>query len=465
MQTYNPFSKSISELVVEDLTLLRNVREGWYIEYKQEVSKAEAIAKSISALANTYGGWLFYGIKELSKEDSVAGEFLGIPNKDVDGALQRIRQAVASMLSPDCRYEVSTLYGPCEDLGLTEDKAIICVAVPQSFEAPHIHKKGLVYRRIADGSEPVVENDRHVINKMLERGEKIKAEYISWFEEDPELSKGEAEHPHLRLMISTNHWRKPRSNFKLNIENTREALGANGNVFRTIPFDTFYSNSRGIIARQCGSSTPIGTKLTWQIYRTLSSDISIPLILNSGSPETFDGLLENHMTGSRFCSKLRESNVDWVKVIDLNILFHVVMGIMESYRALLKKAGWPCEFSVKIKILNAWRTVPFLDTDFFIAHIEKNGLPLSLTKNSINPPGSDPDTFITIDDINNVDSEQIIVAVQALRVFAPIAEAFGIPLSELFLKDFSKDESSTIQIYDSLVKAGAHSAFLKSRSA
>lgn len=460
MQTYNPFNKSINELAVEDLAVLRNVREGWYIEYKQEITKAEAIAKSISALANTYGGWLFYGIKELSKEDSVAGEFIGIQEKDVDGALQRIRQAVATMLSPDCRYDVKPLYGPCEALGLVDERAVVCVAVPQSFEAPHIHKRGLVYRRIADGSEPIAENDRHVIDKMLERANSIKAEYLSWFEEDPELSKGESERPHLRLMISTNPWKKPRSNFDLNIESAREALGANGNAFRTIPFDTFYSNSRGVIARQCGTGTPIESRLTWQIYRTLSSDISIPLSLNSGSPETFEELFENHRTGSRFCSKLRESNVDWVKVIDLNILFHVVMGVIQSHRSLLQKAGWPCEFSIKIKVLNAWRTIPFLDTNFFIENIEKNGLPLSLTENSTNPPGSAPDTFINIDDISSAEPEQVAVSVQALRVFAPIAEAFGIPLTEIFLKEFSEKTESTTQVYNSLIDAGTHAAFL-----
>ncbi|WP_295487715.1 ATP-binding protein [uncultured Pseudomonas sp.] len=464
MQSYNPFNKGINELKTEDLAALRSVCEGWYIEYKQEISKADAIAKSISALANTYGGWLFYGIKEMSKENSVAGEFLGIDNIDVDGALQRIRQAVASMVSPDCRYEVKALYGPCDDLQLPDDKAIICVAVPQSIEAPHIHKKGLIYRRIADGSEPVAENDRHIINKMLDRSEQIKSEYREWLEEDPELSKGESGHPHIRLMITTNPWRAPRTNFLLSLDSARDALGANSDSFRTIPFDTFYTSSRGVIARQCLNRDPISSTLTWHIYRSLSSDVSIPLNVISGSTESLSTLLHNHNTGRRFSASLGNSKIEWAKLVDLNILFHVIMGVIESHRALLQKAEWPCEFGVKIKIINAWRTVPYLDTEFFLEHVEKNGIPVCLTENCTNPPGSDPDTFIQIKESTSGDSEQVKVAVQTFRVFIPIAEAFGIPLSDLLLKEFSEDNRVGSPIYDSLITAGKHAASLSKKN-
>ena len=58
---FSPFDNQLESLSAPDLERLRDVAEGWYIEYKSEVSKAPDIAKSISALANTYGGWIFYG--------------------------------------------------------------------------------------------------------------------------------------------------------------------------------------------------------------------------------------------------------------------------------------------------------------------------------------------------------------------------------------------------------------------
>lgn len=460
MQAYNPFDKGIDELTADDLITLRTVREGWYVEYKQELSKADAIAKSISALANTYGGWFFYGIAEESKENSVAGEFIGIDRSEVDAALQRIRQAVAGMLNPDCRYEAKALHGPSEAIQLGADKAVICVAVPQSVEAPHIHKKGLIYRRIADGSEPIPENDRHMIEKMFERSDGLKTKYSEWVNEDPELSKAEAEHPHIRLMISTNPWRLPRASFALDIDSAREALGANGNHSRTIPFDTFYSSSRGVIARQCNSYDPTVTRLTWHIYRSLSSDITLPLKTFRGSPATLKNTFKNHMFGDQFCAQLAHANIDQAKIVDLNLLIHLITGILESHRALLQMAGWPCEFSVKIKLINVWRTIPFLDTKFFIDLIHLHGIPLCLNGNCINPPGSAPETFLNIYDTQEDIAERTKVGLQAIQAFIPVAEAFGIPLSSLLSKEFLGEVSNKTTIYESLLKAGIHSSSL-----
>ncbi|MDH1629272.1 AlbA family DNA-binding domain-containing protein [Pseudomonas mosselii] len=463
MQPYNPFDKGINELDTADLLTLRSIREGWYVEYKQELSKADAIAKSISALANTYGGWLFYGIAEESKENSVAGKFIGIERTEVDGALQRIRQAVAGVLNPDCRYEAKALYGPCETIELASDRAVICITVPQSIEAPHIHKKGLIYRRIADGSEPVPENDRYMIEKMFERSKELKLEYSNWIDEDPELSKGEAEHPHIRLMISTNPWRMPRSKFRLDIDSAREALAADGNSPRTIPFDTFYTSSKGVIARQCHNSDPIISRLTWHIFKSLSGDVSIPLRTYSSSPENLKPILENHLTGQLFCAHLEQAKIERVKVVDLNSLFHVITGIFESHRTLLKLADWPCEFSIKIKLINCWRTVPFLDTDFFANHLQKNGIPICLTDNSINPPGSAPNTFIKIQETQGDEAENIKVALQSIRAFIPIAEAFGVPLLDLLGKELSSESNSRTSIYESLLTAGRHSVSLQNK--
>ena len=61
---YNPFSKHLDDLEPSDLSILRDVAEGWYVEYKIAVPSPNSIAKSISSFANTYGGWLFYGVAE-----------------------------------------------------------------------------------------------------------------------------------------------------------------------------------------------------------------------------------------------------------------------------------------------------------------------------------------------------------------------------------------------------------------
>ena len=75
MSDYNPFGKIIREIDTGDLSTLRDVSEGWYVEYKSEVPDAPSIAKSISALANTYGGWIFYGIDETDSSEKKGRQF------------------------------------------------------------------------------------------------------------------------------------------------------------------------------------------------------------------------------------------------------------------------------------------------------------------------------------------------------------------------------------------------------
>ena len=72
---YSLFAKPLADLNVADLSVLRYVPEGWYVEYKREVPSPKPLAKAVAAFANTYGGWLFLGIEESSEEPATAGAF------------------------------------------------------------------------------------------------------------------------------------------------------------------------------------------------------------------------------------------------------------------------------------------------------------------------------------------------------------------------------------------------------
>jgi predicted HTH transcriptional regulator len=55
---FNPFVKKLEQLESSDLAILKEVAEGWYVEYKSILLDTRKIAKSIAAFANHYGGWL-----------------------------------------------------------------------------------------------------------------------------------------------------------------------------------------------------------------------------------------------------------------------------------------------------------------------------------------------------------------------------------------------------------------------
>ena len=191
MQLYSPFDKAINDLQPADLSRLKDVSEGWYVEYKSKLVNPSSLAKAVSAFANTYGGWLFLGVKEHSKGDSVAGEFPGIPEIEVDSALQSLRHSVAEKLNPTPFFETRVLRGPCAEIGLTEGVSVVAIEIPQSQTAPHVHKDGRIYRRVADGSEPKPETDRFILDQLWRRSEPIREGTRKWVKHDPEFSDAE----------------------------------------------------------------------------------------------------------------------------------------------------------------------------------------------------------------------------------------------------------------------------------
>ena len=96
---YRPFADHLDEVAPEDLGRLTDVHEGWYVEYKREMIVNRELAKSLSSFANQYGGWLFLGVEE-DTVYNVAAAFPGIPNAELQHALDSIRNAAKDLLQP-----------------------------------------------------------------------------------------------------------------------------------------------------------------------------------------------------------------------------------------------------------------------------------------------------------------------------------------------------------------------------
>jgi predicted HTH transcriptional regulator len=99
---FNPFNKNIDEITGEDLIVLKDISEGWYVDYKENIINIKKTAKHMSAFANQFGGWLFFGIKE--SETRTAGHYLGINKDKVCELLISIREAVSAHSSPEIYY-------------------------------------------------------------------------------------------------------------------------------------------------------------------------------------------------------------------------------------------------------------------------------------------------------------------------------------------------------------------------
>ena len=146
---YTPFETDLSNISQDDLATLKNVHEGWYVEYKSELIKPRDLAKSLASFANQLGGWIFFGVSE-DRKSQVAKSFPGIPDSDVSSALESIRNASKDLINPDVFYISRVFRGPIESLGLTSGRSIIVVQIPQGADCPYVHNDGRIYRRIAD---------------------------------------------------------------------------------------------------------------------------------------------------------------------------------------------------------------------------------------------------------------------------------------------------------------------------
>ena len=430
MPKYSPFDIPITDLQPADLAILTSVSEGWYVDYKRELINAGAMAKAVSAFANTYGGWLFLGVSERSKDDPVAGEFPGLSNRDVDVAQQRLRQSAAEHVNPTPFFQTEVLRGPCVEIGLAEGASVVVVEIPQSQTAPHIHKDGRIYRRVADGSEPKPETDRFLLDQLWHRAEPIRKMTREWIEQDPEFSEVEDEKPYLRLLLCVDPWRQQETTLDKPLSQIREIMNGQEDI-SSVPFDTVYAIPGGFIARQVRNNDPHNYTMTWIMRLDLRCEIVLPLPLYA--PDSLDELcvdLDGYQHLELYMEILKKQGHVEPRVADLNFLMSALLGTVSQYRRLLDLAGVKRQFHAKARVLNAWRIVPFIDAETILNGFLEHGLPMIMDSTVTVPEGYAPDSFKIIYEASAEHKDHMYAAIQAVLVFEAIATAFGIPTVE-----------------------------------
>ena len=438
MQMYSPFDKATNDLQPADLSRLKTVSEGWYVEYKSALVNPSALAKAVSAFANTYGGWLFLGVKEHSKGDSVAGEFPGIPEQEVDSALQRLRHSATENLNPTPFFETRVLRGPCAEIGLTEGVSVVVIEIPQSHTAPHVHKDGRIYRRVADGSEPKPETDRFILDQLWRRSEPIRKVTRKWVKRDPEFSDAEKGMPYVRLLLCVDPWQQHDLWLDEPFSEIRSILTSSLTGNHSFPFDTVYTIGEEIIARHTKGNNPYNYGLTWRFKRDMSCDIVLPLSFYAPSDlHSLNMDLDGYEQKTHFIRILREQGHTQSRIADLNFLMFLLSVIVSKYRYLLNLADADREFYFKARVLNAWRVLPFIDIETVLSEFETHGLPMIMDSTVTFPFGDEPESFARICEPeieHSEDKETLDRMGQVIHMFMIIANMFGV---RIIVKDGS----------------------------
>lgn len=400
MVRFNPFRKPFDELDPGDLARLRHVAEGWYVEYKEVVPSASSIAKSVAAFANHHGGWLFYGIAGSRNGQNTAETFPGLPTLNLPRLQERIRDSIAAHVDPTPHFRLRVMMGPCEEIGLGPDRAVVAIQVPLGRDAPFVHSSGRIYRRIADRSDPVHETDRRVLDLLWERGARARKRFLEIFEKTPELSQAEEGVPLVTLLLLRDPLFEQGTTTELTYDqfvdlmSNKEAAG--------IPFDSFSSTPEGYMARQVSGKPPGQVTVSWLHRADGTSVFTSPL--RFGSLDQLE-LNDTYVFTASFCETVARLGAESSSWVDLNILLAIAKSTVARQLDLLGAGNLPEEVSLLARIEGVWRKIPFVDTDQYVASIERQGLPVIQTDVLSIPWRWDLDAAIPLEIPNGEESD------------------------------------------------------------
>lgn len=159
------FERDINTIESSDFDDLKNLEEGWFVEFKSSPPENSKIARNISSFANTYGGVLLFGIVEEQKTRKVKS-IDGFTLEKAQHLVLTIRQSVQAHITPIPYFESRIVEVPEQ-----EDKYIVWVKIPKGNFGPYLHSSGAVYVRVGDSADPKPMNDIGFLERMWREGE------------------------------------------------------------------------------------------------------------------------------------------------------------------------------------------------------------------------------------------------------------------------------------------------------
>ncbi len=350
---------------------------------------------------------------------------------ELDPKLQRLRQAVASHVTPSPYYDLKILWGPVSEIGLEEDRCVVAIYVPMSTNTPHVHKSGVIYRRVGDASEPIAETDRFFLDQLWRRSEELTKEYKDFLDKEPLFTDNERRLPFIRLVMLPDPWRNHELHMNLSISEARATMNVNDSPVSSLPFNTVHTRAAGgFIARQADAGNdPHFLGLTWRFWPDAVSDVLIPLnVFEADDATELESLLQGYSCAKRFANAMKTQRHQEIRAADFNYLLSVLVGAINIQERLHTKVGWNGAIFAKMHILNAGRVSPFIDVTSVLEDFEKFGIPICFDDKIEIPPGSDPESFFEVPTHSEVLSPESRVLARAWHLFDTVARAFGIPL-------------------------------------
>lgn len=426
---YTPFSNDISDVEPSELESLREVHEGWYVEYKSQLVRPQSLAKSLASFANQFGGWLFLGIGE-NKHSGTAGTFPGIPNEEVPQALESLRNAAKDIIRPVVEYRERTFPGPIKSIGLDSDRSLLAVYIPEGLNTPYVTIDGRIYIRIGDSSTPNHANDRATFDLLYKRGEDRRQLLKILTDRTPELSEVEREQSFLHLSILSDPYATLGHRYTASFS---DFSGMMKKGF--LPFDNVYATLDGFVARQVKGNDRNLRLFTWEFLRDGHSFVTVPMSRLTCSPSEWTtgtdgqiGLLSRGETAREFCEVVHRYGLSDCPILDLTTFADLVLAIFRRHRTIVSQTNKGGPLHTNARIANVWRTIPYLDLPEYIEHVKMYDIPLVQWNEFELPPAWNMNPCIVIPEWDSVPNEPEPGSDQGpIGIWLSVMEALGIP--------------------------------------
>jgi len=381
--TFNPFGKPVKDLSEADLQKLLegHIAEGLYVEYKTVFPLATKVAHSIASFANTHGGWYIVGIR--TNENNEPASIDGFDLSSNVHPKEWLRDVVKSNVDP-MPYIESKL------ITFSSGRVVLVTHVPKGYETPYVTRDGRIYRRNAEGSDPVFENNRYAIDQLYENGKQFKEILTRFCQSEFTYSRAEKEQGWLIAYLLP----YPLDSFPLldftkeRIEGLRALISSpvtiRGIADMGVPFQVMQSSLDSVTFRQVRPNQLPYLTTTLRIFRGGAAKFLIPLPYLDPVSQ-----VEEYASSSAFAELLTRiplNDASLFKVVDGYNLFTSFMALTAKFIEFLHKSDWAeSNLLVAYELQKTWRHILFFNSDAFAEQIRSYGVPVCHEDGSLIP--------------------------------------------------------------------------------
>lgn len=334
------------------------------------------IAHSVASFSNTHGGWYFVGID--SDITNLPTGFTGFNLTDEPKPIEHLRDIIKDKIDPFPVYYTNLI-----EIG--GGKAILVVEIPESDETPHITKDGKIYRRNAEGSDPVAEANIYVLDRLYEKSEKLQNEIVRFCQREIVTSKAEENNSYLEVFLmpyplnqveikdfyETGYVEKLKQTMN---ESTKIVFSDNVQMGLQIPFNQLAASWKSIVFRQANPGFLWCVNLTFELFSNGNAKIIIPFIFLTNKDE------HDSPAWNKLISAFDGEDLSLFYVIDGHKALSVFVTLVQKYVDILRSQNWQGDILVAYRLDNTWRNILFFDSEAFVNHLINFGVPICQRK-------------------------------------------------------------------------------------